>query len=646
MTADPAAIPCSLPRDDPYVRNMRALFRADLRLAQRIDECMADGSVVVEPSKRDLPTVSVVLPGSDRRIYLHSRVDPEAEAKRWAEAVEVGDDFCYVVGGFGLGYHLRELAGRLKGDAFLIVTEPNLQLLRAAMEHVDLADLFERDRCIILTRADKGDVQTRIEPHNTLMMMGAKFVTHGPSEQVAGEFHATMRRILADHMAYCKMSIVTLVANSRITCTNIANNFPTYLSTPPINVLRDRFKSVPAILVAAGPSLQRQLDRLAELQDRAVIIAVQTTFKTLLDRGIRPHFVTSLDYHEMSKRFFEDISDFSRTHLVAEPKATWHVLDHYRGPISVLDNHFARLCLGPHLAARDGLKAGATVAHLSLYLAVYLGCDPIVLVGQDLAYTHHVYYAPGVPIHGLWRPQLNRFCTIEMMEWERIVRTREILRKVKDIEGRDIYTDDQLFTYLQQFEGDFATIPGRVIDATGGGVRKAGTRVMSLEEVADRYCTRPIAPERFAYLTETRWHDPSKLRAGRREVEARIAEVDRMLETCRSLKALLEELVKLLERPAEFNRRIQEVDALRVRVRSQERAYQLISAVAQQAELQRFSADRRMAMTDADGPALARMQLDRDRRFVEAIIEGGDVLKEILRGGLDRLDQAIERAHV
>lgn len=631
-------------RDARYVRNMRALFRVDMRLAQQIDECNDDSTVIVEPSRRGTPTVSVPAPGEGRRIYLHSRVDPETEARRWADNVEIGETFCYVAGGFGLGHHILALARRLKGDAFVVVTEPNLQLLRAAMENVDLTELFERDRCVILTQTDKGDVQTRLEAHSTLMMMGAQFMTHAPSEQAGGEFHTAMRRILADHMAYCRMSIITLVANSRITCTNIANNFPIFLSTPPINMLRDRFKGIPALLVAAGPSLHQQLDRLAELQDQAVIIAVQTVFKTLLDRGIHPHYVTSLDYHEMSKRFFEDIPDFSRTHLVAEPKATWHVLDSYHGPISVLDNHFARLCLGPALAGGDGLKAGATVAHLSLYLAVYLGCDPIVLLGQDLAYTNHVYYAPGVPIHGLWRPQLNRFCTIEMMEWERIVRMREILRKVKDIDGREIYTDEQLFTYLQQFEGDFAALPGRVIDATGGGVRKANTRVMSFEEVAARYCTRPIPPEKLAYMRDTNWRDPSRLKAGRSEIETRLDEVERMVETCRELKSLLQELTQLLDRPAEFNRRIAEVDALRVRIRSQERAYQLISSVAQHAELQRFSADRRLALAEVQGVELARRQLERDNRFVEAIIEGADAIKTILRGSIRRIDEAIERA--
>ncbi len=630
--------------DEVYVRNMAALFRSDPRLAQKIDEYMDDGSVLVEASRRGPPTAAVCVAGSDRQLYLHSRVDPEAEAKRLAEKVEIGEAFCYMVGGFGLGHHVRALHARLKGDAFLIVAEPNLQLLRSALETVDLADLFADDRCIILTRTDKGDVQTRLEPYNTLMMMGAQFVSHPPSDRVNGEFQGAMRKLIADHMTYCRMSLVTLVANSRITCRNIANNLPRYLSTPPIDRLRERFAGYPGIVVSAGPSLHRNIDQLAELKGKAVIIAVQTTFKTLLDRGIQPDFVTSLDYHEMSKRFFEGISDLTRTHLVAEPKATWHVIDAYDGPVSLLNNDFARNCLGDALAARGGLKAGATVAHLALYLAVYMGCDPIVLVGQDLAYTDHVYYTPGVAMHDTWRGELNRFCTIEMKEWERIVRARKILKKVRDVHGREIYTDDQLFTYLQQFEGDFGSMPGRVIDATEGGVRKAGTRVMTLTDVAARCCTLPIPSERFAYREQLNWDDPCRLQAGRGEIDQRIKDAGQMTETCEKMLTVLKKLTGLLDQPAVFNRRIADVDALRVKIRGMARTYEMISSVSQHAELQRFSADRRLSLDDVDSVSRARRQLERDIRFVEAVMEGAKTLEEILTGCLERFDAAIARA--
>ncbi|HOA73296.1 MAG TPA: DUF115 domain-containing protein [Phycisphaerae bacterium] len=628
--------------DAVYCRNMAALFRSDPRLAQRIDETPDDGTVVVEPSRAGPPTASVKVNG--RSLQLHSRFDPLAEARQLAEAVEVGESFCYFVSGFGLGYHLQALRNRLKGDAFLIVAEPNLQVLRKAIESVDLADLLAHDRCIVLTSTDRSEIQTRLEPYNNLMMIGTQFVSHPASERLAGEFHAAMRKLIAEHMTYCRMCMVTLVTNSRITNQNVANNLPAFLATPPIDCLRDRFAGYPAVVVSAGPSLRKNIDQLASLRGKAIIIAVQTTYKLLLDRGIEPDFVTSLDYHELSRKFFEGISDFGRTHLVAEPKVSWHVVDAYRGRVSLLANDFATAVLGEKLGRRDGLKAGATVAHLAFYLAVYMGCDPVVLVGQDLGYTGHVYYSPGVAYHDLWRPELNRFCTMEMKEWERIVRHRKILMKVKDIDGHDIYTDEQLFTYLQQFEGDFATVPGRVIDATEGGVRKAGTRVMSLAEVTERYCTRPIPQEAFAELDRMTWRDLSKLPAGREQVVARIAEVDALEDTCREMLSVLRALTELLNNPVEFNRRIAEVDALRVKIKSHERAYRMVSSVSQHAELQRFTADRRLSLADLDGPARARRQLERDIRFVEAVLEGAEALKQILQTCRDRFDAALAEA--
>ncbi len=631
----------SVRRDDLFCRNMAALYRVDPRLAHVLDNLPDDPNVTVEASKRGPATASVVVPESPRPVALHSRIDPVAEARRFAEGVEIGESFCYAVSGFGLGHHLLALRERLKGDAFLLVAESNLALLKAALETVDLAELFEGDRCIILTGADKGALQTRLEPYNTLIMMGAQFVSHPASERANKEFHAEMRRLLADHMTFCRMSLMTLVANSRTTCHNIAHNLPRYVSTPDIGLLRDRFEGYPGIVVSAGPSLRKNIDQLSALKGRAIIIAVQSTFKTLLDRGIRPDFVTALDYHEMSMRFFEEIDDYEGIHLVAEPKANWNVIDRYTGPVSLLDNAFARLCLGDALGARPGLKAGATVSHLSVYLAMHLGCYPIVLLGQDLGYTNHVYYVPGTAIHGMWRPELNRFCTMEMKEWERIVRHRKLLSKVKDIHGHAIYTDEQLFTYQQQFEGDFASMPDRVIDATEGGVKIAGTRVMDLSDVAEGYCTREIPPDRFDYLRDSNWRNASRLKLGSDEIRKRLDEVDTMMDTCRKMLTLLNELKGLVSDPKTFNRRIADVDALRVKIRAMDRTYRTISMVAQHAELQRFSADRRLGLENVDGAARAKRQLERDTRFVEAFLEGGEVLTGILNDTRQRFEDAL-----
>ena len=138
---------------------------------------------------------------------------------------------------------------------------------------------------------------------------------------------------------------------------------------------------------------------------------------------------------------------------------------------------------------------GATVSHLAVYLARFLGCNPIALIGQDLGFTDGLYYAPGTAIADVWAPELNPFNTMPMMEWQRIVRHRLHLQKTQDVRGRSIFTDSQMLTYLHQFERDFeqyAREGVEIIDATEGGVVKQHTTTLPLAEVLERHANRPL----------------------------------------------------------------------------------------------------------------------------------------------------------
>lgn len=618
-----------------FVKNMGALWRQDPKLAQRIDEIRDDQRPELVVTKSGHYTTWLETPGG--RTLLHSRYNPPAEAKKLISAVELEDKFCFVVSGFGLGYHIVELYERLKGEAFIVVCEPSLALLSAGLSCVDLADLIGSGRLVILDRLDKSEIHEKLKPHNTLMMLGARFVVHPPSRKAADGFHNRARQLLTDFAAYSRMTLLTLVGNAQITCRNIAHNLPKYLGTPPINVLRNRFKGYPGIVISGGPSLRRNIDQLGDAKGKAVLIAVQSLFKPLLESGLVPDFVTSLDFHAMSQQFFQGITDPKGVHLIAEPKVSWHVIDQYEGPVSLLHSQFAEQLIGAELAKRDGLKPGATVAHLAFYLAEYMGCDPIIFVGQDLAFTGHCFYIPGVEVHNTWRSEINRFNSMETKEWERIVRNREILREIDDIHGQKVYTDELLMTYLEQFERDFTGTPGRVIDATEGGARMRGTEVMPLSDVLDRYCTRSLPDDAFAYRAECNWEDTSKLEAARREIESRRSEIEEIDDLCEEMLSLLKELQGLTDDSQQFNRRLIRVDELRTIVTRCQRAYRIVNAATQMAELQRFTADRKLEAADAVGVERAQRQLARDINFVQDIREGAKTMVEILGRTRDRI---------
>ncbi|MCK4658800.1 MAG: motility associated factor glycosyltransferase family protein [Phycisphaerae bacterium] len=621
---------------------MTQLWRVDPELAIQLDEIDDDERLPLEPTRSGHWTVAMQTTDG-RKCHLASRYDPVKEAKKRIDAVPLEDKFCFFIGGFGLGYDIAALHVRLKGDAVIVVSEPSLPLLATALCCVDLTKAIASRRLVILTSEDKGRLHTRMQPHNALMMLGAQFLLHPPSQQISGEFHSRVRELLTDFVTYVRMSLVTLVSNSKITGRNVANNLATYLCTPPISIFQQAFQGRPAIIVSAGPSLRKNIHLLPQAKGRAVICAVQTVLKPLLQHGIRPDFVTSLDYHEISKRYFEDIGDLSDVHLIAEPKATWHVVDAYPGPVSLLDNDFAHLLVGKQLAGRAGLPAGATVAHLAFYFLRYLGCDPIIFIGQDLAYTGHVYYVPGVEMHQSWRSEINRFNTMEMREWERLVRSRSILRKIKDQTGQEIYTDELLFTYLEQFEKDLSGASMRVINATEGGAHIRGTQIMSLGEALERFCTEPLPAECFAFRRAVKWFDDSRLKPAMAKLAKRLEEVREVKSICQETINVLGELQKLTSRPERFNRRLARVDELRTRLNDSSRGYAIINTLSQLSELRRFTADRKLDISGVTGAERASRQLARDLEYVKATVEGADVAEEILSTALDRFGQVRPR---
>ncbi|MEK6643377.1 MAG: 6-hydroxymethylpterin diphosphokinase MptE-like protein [Planctomycetota bacterium] len=635
------------PVNAPFLANMTQLWRRDARLAQKIDELPFDASLAVQPSKAGPPTASVTT-ADGRAMFLHSRYDPVREAVDFCKSIERTDASAVILCGLGLGYHLKALFETLGDDITVLVGEPDLVTIKTALEHTDLSCELATGRVEIFTSLDKGSLHDRLQRHSTILMLGTLFAVPPAYRDHGSEWQSAFRQAITDFAAFAKMSLVTLVRNAGITCRNIANNLPTYLSTPPADILRGRFAGCPAILVAAGPSLAKNIDQLHALQDKAVIIAAQTTLKPLLARGIRPHFVTSLDFSEISRQFFEGVEMPKGVVLVAEPKATWHVVDAFRGSdarrpnrVILLDNEFAHRCVGTALAQRTPMEAGATVMHLAFYLAQWLGCDPIIFIGQDLGFTGHTYYTPGVAIHRAWRAECGRFSTLEMKEWERIVRHRPILRKATDIDGRDIYTDEQMFTYQEQFERDFARSTATIIDATEGGVRKQGAEITSLAKAAAIHCARPIEPRLFDYLS-IEWESGSRLRAGREALVERVRMLAEFRALCEETKSILRELHGLTREPAKFNKRLVRVDELRTLVHKHDLIFTMVRDVSQMGELQRYAADRRLAGEELNDTQRAQSQLRRDEQFMDALLEGCSLLQQILDESLARFDRAIE----
>ena len=626
----------ALSPDAPLLANLAALWWADGKLAAELEALGDEPEYPTETARNGRATLT--LPTSaGKRLLLHSRFEPEIEAGKFVENVPVEDKSLFYILGLGLGYHLQSLFSRAGEEAIFCIFEPDLRLIWTALACNDISKLIRSRRVMFFTQLDKSDIFTRLNSHSAIAFVGAHEVAYPPSVALQPEFFQQIRNWLGELASYVRTGMNTLVLNSGKTAENIAANIGWYAATPSAQRLHDRYKGKPAVIISAGPSLRKNKHLLASLQDRAVLIAVQTTLQPLVEMGVRPKFVTSLDYHEICSRFFEKLPADLKTELVAEPKATEAIYKLFPGPVTVLGNDFAESLVREVNLHKTTLNAGATVAHLAYYLAEHLGCDPIIFVGQDLAFSDGLCYTPGTSYEDVWRPELSRHCTVEMKQWEQIVRERYILRRVPDAQGNALYTEERLFMYLQQFERDFGQSRATIIDATEGGALKRGAKPMPLAEAIEKYCAEPLPemPDDHAGVNWTVLEQCiQSLRLRREEAE----EIGRLSE---ETLPLLEEIRDHIEDQPRVNRVIGRIDQLRARMGALGRTYDQVTQLTQQTEMDRFKRDRKVAASKATGAKRQRLQIERDIENVKAIIGATKKFDELMVQTIARLKERI-----
>ncbi|MBX3385663.1 MAG: DUF115 domain-containing protein [Phycisphaeraceae bacterium] len=618
---------------------------------------------------------------------LASRRRPLDEARRFADTVDPRRAAIVVIGGFGAGHHVRAVAERLGRTGVVIVFEPDIPLLRAVLEHADCSAWFARHNVAILTDPDDGAAMAEVvRGLEGLAAMGVELAEHPPNRARLADALPLFHKRFIDLVRSLRMTVTTTLTQVPTTLANATQNIDHYAlaegALTGIDDLAGACAGRPALVISAGPGLAACLEALADpaVRDRCLIVAVQTVLRPLLRAGIRPHFVTALDYSEISARFYEGLTerDLHGITLVVEPKVNPAVTSAFSGRVRCTSDLNLDRLLGPELAAqRQRLEQGATVAHLAYYLARHCGCDPVGLIGQDLAFTDGAYYGPGASIHNLWACELNGFNTLELMEWLRIVRMAPHLRRATDVLNRPVFTDEQMDTYRLQFERDFrldADRGLRVFDcgpagSPGSGVRKQHAQPITLPDFLSRFAhaaaphhREPIdaALARASSPAADR-RTPTAPPPTRRRVLDRLAHVRRQVWRMGELSRRAEsDLTQMLEHHADqvrVNRLIAEVEQMRAEVGTLEPGAFLVHTLNQAGSLERIRADRLLqieiaeaerAAASGSGPPMdpfeaQRRTIERDIRNVRSLARSADEMNAMLRAAEESLSGAPKR---
>ncbi|MBW2011269.1 MAG: DUF115 domain-containing protein [Deltaproteobacteria bacterium] len=153
--------------------------------------------------------------------------------------------------------------------------------------------------------------------------------------------------------------------------------------------LENAFKEKTAVLLGGGPSLDEALPWLKANQHRVVILAVSRICRRLMEYGLTPHMVFSVDPQQISFDISKEMFHFRQKSLFVH---SYHVstplLAQWRGK---------SIYLGPRLPWETILNVktfpltGPTVTNAALSAAVAMGFSQVVLAGVDLCFNREGY---------------------------------------------------------------------------------------------------------------------------------------------------------------------------------------------------------------------------------------------------------------
>lgn len=591
--------------------NLHALARHQPHIPSTFKMLGPSERAFVEECRQGGLTARFSTEGGD--VWLHSRMDPRREAQRLLSGLDPKRHGTYLVYGFGCGHHVGELLSRVHAKARVIVVEPDAAWFRLLIERADLVSILSDPRLILLTHMSSGQIFDILERHLVSFFLGSKVITHEPSVRAGGDLYRKASQIIREFLDFGTTSLYTAAAISTQSKFNCFMNLPHAVFNPGVGTLAGLAAGKPAIVVGAGPSLQRNIHKLKNCG--AVIIATGTILKRLLAEGIEPHYVCSIDYHyKLTKKYMQDLPPLPRTTLVVDPKANHHIADIYPGPVRTWDDPFMATFLRRYRKVPHGtLPPAGTVSQTAFHLAQLLGCDPIIFVGQDLAYPGHITHMPGTAILDDWAGETNRFRTYEDKEWEYFARTRKGLFSVEALEGGTIYTDRQMFTYLKNFGKIFRECRQRVIDASEAGALKEGAEHMPLER----------ALREAGSLLDASFHSAPGISGDvsrRAEVvavmNARSGEIDDLLSVFDSQLAILEDLKNAIDDERAFNQHLKLIEEGRRKLDRLADLSGMVNELAQADDYRRQKDDMEIMLGGQQGRELRRLQLERDERFI------------------------------
>lgn len=420
---------------------------------------------------------------NNRINYLNSRYDAYGAASIWANGFnDVNFKSIIILYGMANMMYVKALLERLGKDNIVMLYEPSQKLFRTALQEIDMREVLDDDRLFYFINGINTDAfRAYCKALFEYERIGFSKIAISPN------YNQPYKSEIAEFLCMCEAEIFlfqiyknTYIEYGAEMNDNLIDNIYGSIYTSSIDNLKVEIKKmniidVPAFIVAAGPSLDKNINELKNAIGKSLIIAVDSSIRALLQRNIIPDLLVTTDPHKPMVLFEDERA--LEIPLIVCMHSRYEIMAKHRGQKFMFSDSDYIIDIYNRFGKEiSSLQTGGSVANTAFSLVKFLGFKTIVLMGQDLAFTNNKKHANNV-----------------YEEKEVGEDPSDKYTEVEGINGEPLLTFANFKVYRDWFEAEIRDNPDlKVINATEGGAKIHGAPNQTLKDTIEQNCILKI----------------------------------------------------------------------------------------------------------------------------------------------------------
>lgn len=411
--------------------------------------------------------------------------NPKEEAIRICRNIDLHKENLIVVFGLGNIELLHYLYSKTDPGTKIAVFEPNLDMLVYCLKYYNLSEYIASNKFGFLF-GDEDMLTRQIITYFTgsweNLVQNLQVVSL-PNYYVYQKYQQKILHFISEKIQHLLLTLGNSLEDMLDGLDNHYKNIDASVNANSYEEFSQKFKGYPAIIVASGPSLDKNISELKRAVGKALIISCDASYTTCIQHGVEPDAIACIERGVATYNSFFKDRTFHDDLVLVGPSLLWPEL-HEKFPGKQL--LFAKNYVGlegwwhKHFKNSKFIDMGHSCATAAYAFAKEAGCDPIILIGQDLAFTGDKRHSDTVQKDGFKaKNELGEKAKKNNNLW------------VESIDGGKVRTTD-IFNLFRYFFETEALKNITVIDATEGGALIHGTKIMTFSEAIEQYCTKKL----------------------------------------------------------------------------------------------------------------------------------------------------------